>query len=199
MPKLPESVSSRLSSAKDAAKDASSKARAKASSVRSDVAKTGASGESGAEASKVANALGPAIAKIRGVDPRAAKGSAQRGVAGAKDLVKLSIDYLKQETKGPLDGVGRFVAFGTGGAIFLGFGLVMLGLAVLRGLQTALAYERVKVSRVVGDAAGVGVERGPFSGSLSWLPYLLTAIVCVVCIVAIMLGWKRATRPASRT
>jgi hypothetical protein len=197
VPKLPDSVSSRLSSAKDVAKDVSSKAKAKASSVRNG---EGPAGEAvAAGSSKVSSSLGPAIAKIRGVDPKAAKGSAQRGVAGAKDVVKLSIDYLKQETKGPLDGVGRFVAFGTAGALLLGFGLVMLGLAVLRGLQTALAYERVDTDAIrLGDGAANAMERGPLSGSLSWVPYLLTALSCAVAIGLIVFGWTRATRSARR-
>ncbi len=75
--------------------------------------------------------------------------------AAGREFVDLVVAYAKQETLGPLRGLGRFVAFGVSGSVALSIGVPLLLLALLRALQT---------------------ETGStFGGNLSWLPYLITA------------------------
>jgi hypothetical protein len=94
----------------------------------------------------------------------------------AGDAVQLIIDYAKQETLGPLRGVGRFMAFGVIGAIALSGGTMLLLLALLRGLQT---------------------ETGTtFKGDWSWAPYLVTG--GAASIVAALSVWRISKGPASK-
>lgn len=81
------------------------------------------------------------------------------------DLKNLTVDYAKQETVDPLRNLGRDVGFGVAGSLFLGIGLVLLGLAMLRALQTQ-----------TGTA---------FTGNLSWLPYVFTAVPLLL-----LAGWS---------
>ncbi len=141
--------------------------------------------------SKLQDRVLPTLTKVKKVNPVIAKESATKGVAGAKDVVKLSIDYLKQETKGPLQGVGRLLGFGIAGAVFLGFGLILSALALLRGLQSALSSESVKVT----ENGRAVVDRGHFSGSLSWFPYFISGIGCIIAIAVIAVLIKRSMRP----
>ena len=136
---------------------------------------------------KLTDTIGPSMGKLRNVNPAAAKESATRGASSAKDIIALSIDYVKQETKEPLRGAGRYLAFGAAGGVLIGFGAVLLALSLLRGIQTALAYVRVSG----GDHH---LDRGPWSGSLTWLPYLLTGAACALGIGAILLARTRANR-----
>lgn len=85
-----------------------------------------------------------------------------RDVGG--ELVELVIAYAKQETIGPLRSLGRFVAFGVLGAIFVAIGGFLLALAALRVLQSELA--------------------GPLGGNLSWVPYLGGIFVAMIFVVA---------------
>ena len=71
-------------------------------------------------------------------------------VTDAIDTVKA---YALQETVGPLKDVGRFLAMGVLAALFLGFGIVILMLALLRFLQTQI------------------------HGDLSFIPYLIVLAV----------------------
>ena len=69
------------------------------------------------------------------------------------ELWELTKSYARQETVDPLRGIGRYLVFGAGGAVLLGIGVILLMLAGLRALQT---------------------ETGTtFTGSWSWLPYLI--------------------------
>ncbi len=90
--------------------------------------------------------------------------------------MQLVLDYAKQETLGPLKGVGRFLAFGIVGSVLLAVGLSILLLAGLRALQT---------------------ETGTtFAGTRSWMPYLATAAASVV--VAALAAWRIGRGPARR-
>ncbi|MDQ1402845.1 MAG: hypothetical protein QOG03_1161, partial [Actinomycetota bacterium] len=60
----------------------------------------------------------------------------------------------------PLKALGRFVAYGVGGAIVLAIGLTLWVLAILRALQTETG------SRLTGH--------------WSWAPYFLTLVVTLV-------------------
>ena len=70
------------------------------------------------------------------------------------ELWQLVLAYARQETIVPIRGLGRYVAFGLAGSVLLSAGGVLLALALLRFLQ-----------RVTGTA---------LTGSLSWVPYLIT-------------------------
>jgi hypothetical protein len=87
------------------------------------------------------------------------------------------VAYAKQETLGPLRGLGRFVAFGVSGSIALTVGLVFLLVALLRLLQT---------------------ETGStFQGHLTWLPYLITAGAALGVLGLSV--WRITKGPAART
>ncbi len=92
----------------------------------------------------------------------------------ATDLWQLVVAYVKQETLDPIKGLGRYVAFGLAGSLVLGTGLVLLFLGGLRLLQE---------------------ETGTtFTGNLSWLPYLLTVLVCGLVAAAAMKARSRGQR-----
>jgi hypothetical protein len=89
----------------------------------------------------------------------------------------MAIAYAKQQTLGPLRGVGRFVAFGVSASIALSVGLSFLLLALLRALQT---------------------ETGTtFDGHLTWLPYLITAGAALAVLGLSV--WRITKGPAART
>ncbi len=90
----------------------------------------------------------------------------------ASELWELSVAYAKQETVDPLKGLGRYLAYGVGGAVTFGIGTVLLSLALLRALQTET------------DTA--------FTGSLSFIPYVLT--ILFLALVATVLGWRVVKR-----
>jgi len=87
-------------------------------------------------------------------------GKAKGMPALATELWELVLAYLKQETVGPIKGLGRFLLFGLAGAVALSIGLVLLALAGLRALQTELGTT--------------------FDGNLSWIPYVLTLLGCAM-------------------
>ena len=87
------------------------------------------------------------------------KAKGKKTTTAGREFVDLVIAYAKQETLGPLGGLGRFLAVGIGGAVALALGVPLLLLALLRALQT---------------------ETGStFEGNLSWLPYLITSVVAL--------------------
>ncbi len=47
----------------------------------------------------------------------------------------MAVRYIKEETVATPQGTGRFVVFGALGSVFVGFGVVLLLLAVLRFFQ----------------------------------------------------------------
>ncbi len=76
----------------------------------------------------------------------------------ASDVWHLIVAYVKQETIEEIKPLGRFLAFGLLGSIFLCIGLLLLTMAGLRALQT---------------------ETGStFTGNFSWAPYLITLAGC---------------------
>lgn len=86
--------------------------------------------------------------------------------ASIGEVVEFVKTYAKQETVGPLKGAGRWIAFGAAGAICLGLGLSLLLLGLLRLVQSEMS-----------DIA---------DGRLSWLPYLIVLVVCVLVIALAM-------------
>lgn len=75
------------------------------------------------------------------------------------ELWDLTRTYARQETIDPLKGLGRYLAYGLGGAVVGGMGVVLLLLALLRALQT---------------------ETGStFTGNWSWAPYLIVIVAAI--------------------
>lgn len=83
--------------------------------------------------------------------------------ASIGEVVDYVKTYARQQTVGPLKGAGRWLGFGAAGALALGLGLSLVMLGLLRLLQT----EWDRSAR----------------GSLSWLAYAITLVVCVVLLV----------------
>jgi hypothetical protein len=75
----------------------------------------------------------------------------------ASELVGLVVAYAKQETIDPLKALGRFVAIGVAGAIFLAMGGGLLALAAVRAVQFEAAPH--------------------LGGNWSWLPYVAGILV----------------------
>jgi hypothetical protein len=94
-----------------------------------------------------------------------------------REFAQLVVDYAKQETLGPLKGLGRYVALGAVGSVALSAGGILLVLAGLRALQT---------------------ETGTtFEGNLSWLPYVITAAAAMGVIGLAV--WRITKGPAARS
>ena len=79
----------------------------------------------------------------------------------AVELFGLVRDYVKQETLDPLRGVGRWLAWGTAGAIALLFGAVIGLVGVLRLLQ----------AEVFADTE-----------TFTFVPYFVVAVVAVIFV-----------------
>lgn len=101
----------------------------------------------------------------------AAKKQESASIGEVIDLVR---DYAKQETLGPLKGAGRWLLLGTIGSIFLGLGILIVLVAVLRLLQT---------------------EVSAFDGAFSWVPY---AIVFVISIMSTGIALSRIRQATLR-
>lgn len=99
-----------------------------------------------------------------------------------RELFDLLVAYAKQETTDPLRGLGRYLGFGAGGSVFMALGSLLVVIGVLRVLQT---------------------ETGStFTGSLSWIPYLIALAVAAVFIafaVAAINGTSTPGEKAART
>jgi hypothetical protein len=109
---------------------------------------------------------------------RDAGGSGRGGglTAAGGDFFHLVLDYAKQETLGPLKSLGRFLVFGLAGSVALTAGAVLLLLAGLRALQSETGSS--------------------FTGHLSWLPYLITAVVAVA--VMGLAAWRITKGPGAK-
>jgi hypothetical protein len=90
------------------------------------------------------------------------------------ELKTLLVDYAKQETITPLKGLGRYLGLGVPGAMLVSTGVLLLGLAGLRALQT---------------------ETGTtFAGRWSWAPYLIVLVGLGLVIGFAVYGIKRGRR-----
>jgi hypothetical protein len=102
----------------------------------------------------------------------APKSKANDGQLG--EVIELVKEYARQETVGPLRGAGRWLAWGTAGALMLGFGSVLIVLGLLRLIQNEFAPT--------------------FSGRwFSLLPYL---IALVLSLAIIGLAVSRILKPS---
>jgi hypothetical protein len=95
------------------------------------------------------------------------------------ELRELVVAYVKQETLAPLQSLGRWVGFGIGGSLLLGFGVVFLALSALRALQEE-----------TGET---------FTGNWSWVPYVIVVFALVVgaAIVWLLRAARRAEKGAA--
>jgi len=91
------------------------------------------------------------------------------------ELRAIAIRYVKEETIKPIKDLGRFVLWGSLGSIFVGFGSVLLLFASLRYLQWQFPV---------------------LDGSLSWLPYLIVAVLALVVIG--LTAWRIMSGTAKR-
>lgn len=87
---------------------------------------------------------------------------------GDGDIVELVVAYAKQETIGPLRGVGRWIGWGLSSMVFVSIGIVLVVLGALRLLQSFSAFD----------------------GSWSWVPYLVCLVLCGA-VVGVALGQIR--------
>lgn len=102
---------------------------------------------------------------------RGGSGDGRKGIVGTGgDAVQLTIDYVKQETLGPLKATGRFLAAGVAAT-------TLFSAASILGL--------VGVLRLLQDETGL-------TGNLSWIPYLvvvgLGAVIMGVAVLRITAG-----------
>ena len=89
------------------------------------------------------------------------------------DAFKITVDYLKQETIGPLQGLGRFLLWGVSGSLLIGVGVLLLLVGVLRVLQ---------------DETGTAL-----TGNWSWVPYF--AVSLIGAGVAGVAAWRITAGP----
>lgn len=93
----------------------------------------------------------------------------------AEAVVTMLRAYARQELVDPLRTLGRYVAFGVLGAIFVAISALLFATALLRVLQE---------------------EASVFDGNWSFAPYLITAVFCVLVVVAAItrIGADRRSR-----
>ncbi len=98
--------------------------------------------------------------------------SLQRDVEELRDVLTR---YVKEETIGPLKGVGRYLAVGALGSLFVGFGSFLMLLGILRYLQWQFRF---------------------LDGSESWIPYV---VVCLLGVLGFALTtWRIFASVGSR-
>lgn len=94
-----------------------------------------------------------------------------------QDATTVVKDYLVQETVGPLKTLKSFLIYGTVGSFFVGIGVLMLLIGLLRLLQGQSALQ----------------------GHLSWLPYLIVVVVSAgvagATVAMVLSGPARRKRP----
>jgi hypothetical protein len=108
-----------------------------------------------------------------GGDLRGRRGVADdsRGANTLGEVKELLVTYARQQTVDPLRNLGRYLAFGIVGSVFISLSAIYLTVGILRLLQT---------------------ETGStFTGNLSWIPYLLTLLVDAVGLALTALAIKR--------
>lgn len=89
-----------------------------------------------------------------------------------QELWEMLQAYAKQETVDPLKNLGRYLGFGVGGSLLLGFGVVLVGIGMLRGFQT---------------------QTDVFHGAWSWVPYLLVLALLTAVVAFSALQIKKAS------
>lgn len=93
-----------------------------------------------------------------------------------RELWALLRSYAKQETVDPLKSLGRSLGWGLLGAVLVSASVMFAGLSVLRVLQS---------------------ETAVFDDRLSWLPYLIVAVLMVAVIGLSLFGISRSAQRRS--
>jgi hypothetical protein len=91
------------------------------------------------------------------------------------ELKNIAIRYVKEETIKPLKDLWRFVLWGAIGSVFVGFGAVLVLFGALRYLQWQFPV---------------------LDGSLSWLPYVIVAVLALLVIA--ITAWRIMSGAAAR-
>jgi hypothetical protein len=86
------------------------------------------------------------------------------------ETYELVRDYAKQETVGPLRGAWRWLGFGLVAAFFMGLGIVILLVAVLRLAQDLVLH----------------TWWPEYADGLSFIPYVVTLVVGIVVSIAVL-------------
>jgi hypothetical protein len=89
-----------------------------------------------------------------------------------QDAIETVKAYARQEIVQPLQGTARWAAPALAGAFLLGLGLLLLDVALLRGLQHA------------------------FHGNVSFVPYIICMVAMMVQVVVAYLFSRRTGLPA---
>jgi hypothetical protein len=117
----------------------------------------------------------------RNVAPGRKDGS--RGLSGlrgeSQEIVTLVVDYIKQETLEPVKGLGRYIVFGVAGSVALSIGLAVLAVGFLRLLQ--------------------GETGSTFTGNLSWIPYVICAVLVVAIAAVAVKAVSRGQTPSPKS
>jgi hypothetical protein len=94
------------------------------------------------------------------------------------ELRDLVVTYVKQQTIVPLKQLVRYVGYGIGGSLLLGFGVVFCAMAGLRALQTE--------------------TNGTFADDWSWVPYVIMVVILMVggALVWVLRGARRTGKEA---
>lgn len=90
-----------------------------------------------------------------------------------RELWSLLTSYARQETVDPLKSLGRSLGWGLLGAVLVSASVMFAGLTVLRVLQS---------------------ETTVFGDRLSWLPYLIVAVLMVGVIGLALFGISRSAQ-----
>jgi hypothetical protein len=112
------------------------------------------------------------MASIRSNSADGARGIRRAG----DDAYKITIDYLKQETIGPLQGLGRFLLWGVSGSLAIAIGVVLILIGILRVLQ---------------EETGTAL-----TGNWSWVPYF--AVSLIGAAVAGVAAWRITAEPGTQ-
>jgi multisubunit Na+/H+ antiporter MnhB subunit len=92
-----------------------------------------------------------------------------------RELVDLIVTYAKQQTIDPLKQLGRWVAFGLAGAVLVGLGFLLVGVGLLRAVQSEAGKH--------------------LAGNWSWVPYVIV-VVFLGAVIGLMVR-RMSQRPGS--
>jgi hypothetical protein len=95
----------------------------------------------------------------------------------AQEAQQMLVAYAKQETIDPLKDLGRYLAWGLGGALAIFLGVLFLALGLLRGLQELEAFD---------------------GGFTTVVPYVITVIALLAVMGLIYLLYGRAKKRVLR-
>ncbi|HEX3425313.1 MAG TPA: hypothetical protein VHT30_04220 [Acidimicrobiales bacterium] len=106
---------------------------------------------------------------------RESKKSGDEGLpAEFKELIDLIVTYAKQQTIDPLKQLLRWVGWGVAGAVAVGLGLFLIGLGLLRAIQSETGRH--------------------LHGDWSWVPYLVVVVYFGIVVGVMVRSMTRGPR-----